>query len=91
MVMVKVSLNGELMDVVMYEKYRNALTDVIDKKSDLYSCLPDESIIDFSSPNIRTVYYDNSDFGTDFEFRFLNGVTVLIGKAVTMEESMNQK
>ena len=87
MIVAKVSLNGELIDVLMYEKYRNALTDIIDKDSELYSCLPEECLIDFSTPRITTVYYDNSDFGTDFEFRYLNGVTVYIAKVITEEKS----
>lgn len=87
----KVLLDKKLMGVKMYERYEHALSDTIDKESDLYSCLPEESLMDFSMPKIFTASVDTLEYGVDFEYRYTNGVTVCIEEVVTEEAVRNSR
>lgn len=83
MFIAKVLFDKKLMGVKMYERYEHALSDTIEKESGLYSCLPKERLMDFSTLKICTLSIDALGYGVDFEYRYPNGVTVCIEEAVT--------
>lgn len=85
MFIVKVLLDKKLMGVKMYERYEHALSDTIDKESELYFCLPEENLMDFNMPTIFAPSFDAMGYGIDFEYRYPNGVTACIEEAVTEE------
>ncbi len=85
MYMAKVLLDKKLMGVRIYERYEHALSDAIDKDSELHSCLPEDKLMDFRIPKIVTASCDELDFKVDFEYRYQNGVTVCIEEVMTEE------
>lgn len=90
MYLARVLLNRNLMGVRVYEEYEHALSDTLDNNSELYSCLPDEKIMDFSTPKIFTASCDDLGFKVDFEYRHKNGVTVCI-EEIMSEESFRRE
>lgn len=90
MYLARVLFNKKLMGVRIYEKYEHALSDTIDNNSELYSCLPDDKIMDFSTPKIFSASCDKLGFNVDFEYRHKNGVTVCI-EEIMSEESFRRE
>lgn len=90
MYLARVLLNRNLMGVKVYEEYEHALSDMLDNNSELYSCLPDDKIMDFSTPKIFTASCDDLGFKVDFEYRHKNGVTVCI-EEIMSEESFRRE
>ena len=90
MYLARVLLNRKLMGVRIYERYEHALSDTLENISDLYSCLPDDKITDFSMPKIFSVSCNELGFKVDFEYRYQNGVTVCI-EEIMSEESFKRE
>lgn len=74
------------MGVRVYERCEHTLSDAIDKDNELYSCLAEDKLMDFSTPKIVTASCDELDFKVDFEYRYLNGVTVCIEEIMAEED-----
>lgn len=89
MYLARILLNRKLMGVRIYERYEHALSDILDNSNDLYSCLPDDKITDFTMPKIFTASCDDLGFKVDFEYRYQNGVTVCI-EEIMSEESFRR-
>ena len=63
---------------------------MIDKDSELHSCLPEDVLLDFITPKIVTASCDKLDFKVNFEYRYQNGVTVCI-EEITTEEAFRRE
>ncbi len=84
----KTYLNGQLMDVNHYENYEHFLSDLIDKGSDLYDHLPNETVCEtvFERPEVVSSQIDSLDFCCNYEYRYDTGITVYCGDIVTAED-----
>lgn len=71
----RVLINTKLMRVRIYE---HALYDTLDNSSNLYSCLLDDRITDFSVPKIFSVSCNKLGFKVDFKYRYQNGIKACI-------------
>lgn len=85
----KIYKEGRIMDVKHYEHFQNALADIGSR--DIFDNLPSELLDGLWNPSIR--YFSRSDDGIadDFEFRYMNGITVTLGEISPVDIKNNSK
>ena len=81
---VKVYKEKQIIDVMHYRSFQNALADISEKK--VFETTPKELIDSLGNPGIYYGSWDEeNNIADDFEFRYENGVTVYVGETYTVD------